>query len=97
MPAALERLAKLSGAGTGAARMAREAEKIVGEWQSEGLDAADLRERLETLRDDLAGGVTQAEESAGDVDSSDKGAVKQAAATLDGLRAAHGVVVDALG
>ena len=96
VPAALERLAKLSGAGTGAARMAREAEKIIGEWGSEGLDTAELRERFETLRDDLAGGVAQAEESAGDVDSSDKGAVKQATATLDGLRAAHGAVITAL-
>lgn len=97
VPDALERLAKLSGAGTGAARMAREAEKIVDEWHAEGLDAAELRERLELLRDDLAGGVTQAEEAAGDVDSSDKGAVKQAGATLDGLRAAHGAVAAALG
>ena len=96
VPAALERLAKLSGAGTAAERMAREADRIIGEWQAEGLDASDLRERLEALRDDLAGGVAQAEESSGDVDSSDKGAVRQARATLDGLAAAHRAVMDAL-
>ncbi len=96
VPAALERLAKLSGAGTAAERMAREADRIIGEWQAEGLDASDLRERLEALRDDLAGGVAQAEESSGDVDSSDKGAVRQARATLDGLVAAHRAVMDAL-
>ncbi len=76
--------------------MARETEKIIGEWGLEGLDASILRERLETLRDDLAGGVTQAEEASGDVDGSDKGAVRQAKATLDGLAAAHGAVVTAL-
>ena len=97
VPAALERLAKLSGAGTAAARMAREAEKIIGEWRADpDLDPDTLRDRLETLRDDLAGGVTQAEESSGDVDSSDKGAVRQAKGGLDGLVAAHGAVVAAL-
>ena len=97
VPAALERLAKLSGAGASAARMAREAEKIIDEWRAEDLEAATLRDRLETLRDDLAGGVTQAEESSGDVDSGDKGAVRQAKATLDGLVGAHGAVAAALG
>ena len=98
VPAALERLAKLSGAGTGAARMAREAEKVIAEWQGDpALDASGLRERLETLRDDLSGGVTQAQEASGDVDSSDKGAVRQAKATLDGLVAAHEAVMAALG
>ena len=96
VPAALERLATLSGAGTAAARMAREAERIIGEWQAEGLDASDLRERLEALRDDLAGGVAQAEEASGDVDSSDKGAVRQTRAMLDGLVAAHRAVMAAL-
>ena len=93
---ALERLAKLSGAGASAARMAREAEKIVDEWRAEDVEPDTLRDRLEALRDDLAGGVTQAEESSGDVDSSDKGAVRQAKATLDGLAAAHGAAVAAL-
>ena len=94
--AALERLAKLSSAGTGAARMARETDKIIAEWRDEALDAQTLRERLETLRDDLAGGLTQAEEASGDVDGSDKAAVKQAAATLDGLAAAHATAVSSL-
>ncbi len=97
VPDALERLAKLSGAGTGAARMAREAEKVIGEWRADpALDAGVLRERIETLRDDLAGGVTQAEEASGDVDSSNKAAVRQAKAALDGLVAAHEAVMAAL-
>ena len=97
VPAALERLAKLSGAGTAPARMARETDKIIAEWQAEDLAADAFRERLETLRDDLAGGVTQAEEASGDVDSSDKGAVRQSKATLDGLVAAHEAAMAALG
>ena len=77
--------------------MAREAERIVAEWQAEDVERDELRGRLELLRDDLAGGVTQAEESSGDVDGSDKGAVRQAKVTLDGLVAAHGAVAAALG
>ncbi len=97
VPDALERLAKLSGAGTGAARMARETEKVIAEWRADpALGASALRERLETLRDDLSGGVSQAEEASGDVDSSDKGAVKQAKAALDGLVAAYEAVMAAL-
>ncbi len=98
VPAALERLAKLSAAATGPDRMAREAQSIIAMWRAEpDLDAGDLRERLETLRDDLAAGVSDAEEQAGDVDSSDKAATRQAAATVNGLRAVYELVQSELG
>jgi hypothetical protein len=94
VPAALERLARLAAAGTTPDRMVREAQKIIADWRAEPeLDGADLRERLETLRDDLAAGVASAEEQAGDVDQSDKAAARQSTALLKGLQAVHEAVL----
>jgi len=93
VPAALERLARLAAAGTTPDRLVREALRIVAEWQADlELDAAALRERLELLRDDLAAGVADAAEQAGDVDQSDKAAARQANSTLRALQAVHDAV-----
>ncbi len=94
VPVALERLARLAAAGTPPDRLVREAQKIIAEWKADpDLDAGALRERLETLRDDLAAGVADAAEQAGDVDQSDKAAARQATSTLRGLQAVHDAVV----
>ncbi len=99
VPAALERLARLAAAGTVPDRLVREAQKIIAEWKADpDLDAGTLRERLETLRDDLAAGVADAAEQAGDVDQSDKSAARQATSILRGLQAVRdAVVVEMLG
>lgn len=95
---ALTRLATLSGAGSAPGRMVREAQKIMADWRAEpDLDADVLRERLETLREDLMAGVSAAEEQAGDVDRSDAGAVRQAEASLKGLQAVRDAVAAELG
>lgn len=89
VPAALERLAKLSGTATSPDRMAREAQKIVADWQADpDLPADTLATRLEEMRENLAAGLASAEEQGGDVDGSDKAAVRQATATIQGLKAA---------
>ncbi len=94
VPAALERLARLAAAGTVPDRLVREAQKIIAEWKADpGLDAGTLRERLETLRDDLAAGVADAAEQAGDVDQSDKAVARQATSILRGLQAVRDAVV----
>ena len=93
LAAALERLSKLSGAGTAPDRMTRATEKLLADWQADPDLAPDaLAERLESLRENLAAGVADAEEQAGDVDTGDKAATRQAAATLAGLRAALAAV-----
>ncbi len=98
VPAALDRLSRLVGAGTSGDRMVRETEKIIADWRAEpDLDAGALRERLETLRDDIAAGVTSAEEQAADVDQSDKAAVRQSGAMVSGLRAVRDAVLSAMG
>ena len=73
--------------------MAREAERIVADWRADpAVDGEAMQERLDTLRENLAAGVASAEEQADDVDSGDAAAVKAAAATLAGLRAALAAV-----
>lgn len=96
--AALARMATLAGAGSAPGRMVREAQKIIADWRAEPeLDDDTLRERLETLREDLTAGVAAAEEQAGDVDRSDAGAVRQAEASLNGLKAVRDAVAAELG
>lgn len=94
----MTRLAAFAGASTPPGRMMREAEKIIADWRAEPDLAADvLREWLEIPRDDIAAGVISAEEQAGDVDASDAAAVRQATATVAGLRAVRAAVAAELG
>ena len=88
VPAMLERLSKLTGAGASADRMVRETEAVLAEWKAEGLPASDLMERLETLSGDLEGGLEAAEEQAGDVSRDDKAATRDATRVVAGLRGA---------
>jgi len=92
VPAVLERLAKLSAAGSPPDRIIRETEASIAEWRTEGLSASDLTERMEVLRDDLEGGLEAAEEQAADVSRDDKAGMKAATRVVDGLRGAAGAV-----
>jgi hypothetical protein len=92
VPALLERLAKLTGAGASSERLVRETEAVMAEWKAEGLPASDLTERLEVLRDDLEGGLESAVEQAGDVSRDDKAGMRGATRVVEGLRGALGVV-----
>jgi hypothetical protein len=92
VPALLERLAKLSGAGAAPERIVRETEAVLAEWKAEGLPARDLTERMEVLRDDLQGGLESAVEQAGDVSRDDKAGMRGAARVIDGLRGALSAV-----
>ena len=84
---ALQRLVALAGRGVAPGRMAREVDAILGEWRdtTPAGEEAELVERIETLREHLAEGVTAAEEAVDDVDQSDAGAVKQARQVLAAL------------
>jgi len=92
VPALLERLAKLSGAGAPSERIVRETEAVLAEWKAEGLPATDLTERMEVLRDDLEGGLESAAEQAGDVSRDDKAGLRGASRVVEGLRGALGAV-----
>jgi hypothetical protein len=92
VPAMLERLAKLTGAGASSERIVRETEAFIAEWKAEGLPASDLTERMEVLRDDLDAGLESAVEQAGDVSRDDKAGMRGATRVVDGLRGALGVV-----
>jgi len=92
VPAVLERLAKLSAAGSAPDRIIRETEASIADWRAEGLSASDWAERMELLRDDLDGGLEAAEEQAADVSRDDKAGIKAATRVVDGLRGAAGAV-----
>jgi hypothetical protein len=96
VPAMLERLAKLTGAGAAPERIVRETEATIADWKAEGLPASDLTERMEVLRDDLEAGLESAEEQAGDVSRDDKAGLRGAARVVDGLRGALGAVKAAM-
>lgn len=98
VPAALERLARLAAAGSPPDRMVREAQNLIADWRLDpGLDPGDLRERLETLRENLDAGVASAEELADDTDASDKAATRQAVGSLKALRAVRDAVIAEMG
>jgi hypothetical protein len=86
VPALLERVAKLTGAGAAPERLVRETEAVIAEWKGAGLPASDLTERMEVLRDDLEGGLEAAIEQAGDVSRDDKAGMRGATRVVDGLR-----------
>jgi hypothetical protein len=92
----LERLSKLTGAGASADRMVRETQACIAEWKADGLPESDLRERLETLHDELEGGVESAVEQAGDVSRDDKAGTRDATRVVEGLRGALGAVKAAM-
>jgi hypothetical protein len=96
VPALLERLSKLTGAGASSDRMVRETEAVLAEWKSEGLPPSDLMERFETLSGDLEGGLEAAEEQAGDISRDDKAATRDATRVVEGLRGALGAVKAAM-
>jgi hypothetical protein len=64
---ALKRIADMIGRGADASRIQREAAALISSW-SATLDAEDMRERLDSLREQLAEGVEAAEEQAGEMD-----------------------------
>jgi hypothetical protein len=96
VPAALERLAKLTGAGAVPDRMVRETQAFLNDWRAEGLPLDELTERMETLREDLEGGLESAVEQAADLSRDDKAALRDATRVVDGLRGALGVVTQAM-
>lgn len=94
--AALRRLMELAAKGVAPNRMAREVEVIVSEWRSApDADSIETRERLDELREQIAIGVTDAQEQVSDADSSEPAAVKQAGLTLAALVATHDAAVRA--
>jgi hypothetical protein len=99
--AALKRLLALAGRGVSPSRMAREVDTIVAEWRqaAAGEEGGDIGDQLDELREQLVAGVAAAEEAVSDVDTSDAGAVKQAAHLLAALvatrDAAHEAMVEA--
>ena len=85
---ALERLTALATKGVPPARMAREVEIIIGEWDVLlRADPTAAKGHALELLDQLEAGVVDAEEQVADVDRSDDAAVKQANATLAALLA----------
>ena len=88
---AVEQLAKLSGAGTGPARMERAARRVVSGWR-ETADPDIARRWTGELLADIAAGLAEAEEQAGNVDESEPGAAKHAKGMVDGLQATHAVL-----
>ncbi|MGI4953259.1 MAG: hypothetical protein ACRYGM_15765 [Janthinobacterium lividum] len=85
---AVERLAKLANAGTSPARIHRDTCAIVGAWRAQ--QEPDIARRWTgDLHADISTGLASAEEAQDDVDASDAGAVKQARAIVDALRAAR--------
>ena len=93
LDAALMRLQALVARGVRPGRMAREVEIIVAEWQAEAADqTALIRARLDDLHEQLASGVTDAEEQVSHVDRDEAGAVKQADLTLAALVATRDAV-----
>ena len=95
--AAILRLMALVAKGVAPHRMAREVDIIAGEWaDAPDADPAEVRDRLDQLREMIAAGVADAEDQALDVDASVPAAVKQAAATLAALRATQEATTRAL-
>lgn len=94
---ALQRLLDLTAKNVPPQRLAREVDIILGEWQrAPEADPAEIKARLEELREHLAAGVADAEEQVSDVDRSQEAAVKQANATLAALVATHDATLRAL-
>ena len=96
VPAALERLAKLTASGAAPDRVTRETEAVLADWREEALAPTTLIERLELLRDDLEAGLDSAVEQAGDVSRDDVAGFRNAARVVDGLRGAWSAVCAAL-
>ena len=72
--AAILRLMALVAKGVAPHRMAREVEIIAGEWaDAPEADPAEVRDRLDQLRELIAAGVADAEDQASDVDTSEPG------------------------
>ena len=84
--AAIERLGKLAGAGTSPARMARATRDTVAAWRASADSDIALRWTAELHADAMAG-LAAGEEQADDVDASEPGAAKHAAAVVSALRA----------
>ena len=76
--------------------MAREVGVIVAEWLgAPDAEAEDVRARLDELREQLAAGVSDAEEQVSYVDPDESAAVKQAGITLAALVATRDAVEEA--
>jgi hypothetical protein len=95
--AAMTALSKLAQAGTASERMRREVGIIAAGWLAQPeMERERVREQLATMRDELAEGLEAMEEQVSDMDPSEAAAMKQAARTLDALRATRDALTEEL-
>ncbi|MFT8243190.1 hypothetical protein [Roseomonas sp. BN140053] len=86
----MARIAELAGKGSSPGRITREVDTIVSGWLAGAeVDRAEVKERLEDMRDQLAAGVEDAREQLDGTDQSDKAAVKHGTLSLAALEAAR--------
>jgi hypothetical protein len=91
--AATVRLMELAAKGVPPHRIAREVDLIVAEWQrAPDADPLDAKAWLAELREQIVGGVADAEEQVSYVDPDDTVAAKQASLTLAALQASRDAV-----
>ena len=91
--AATVRLMDLAAKGVPPHRMAREVEIIVAEWlRVPDADPLDAKTWLDEMREQIIGGVADAEEQVSYVDPDDAAAAKQAGLTLAALQASRDAV-----
>ena len=95
--AAMTALSKLAQAGTAPERMRREVGIIAAGWLAQPeMERERVREQLATMRDELSEGLEAMEEQVSDMDQSEAAAMKQAARTLDALRATRDALAEEL-
>ncbi len=86
--AALKHFAELIARGFDAARLKREAAAVIDDWAGQ-LEAGDMRERLDSIHDQLAEGVDAANDMESEIEPGDSASAKLHQRSLGALMAAR--------